>query len=203
MQRRTNKRWGVVVVSLFVVAMMVGCTQSPENSPVIRKLMSDISTLQDEIADAKDQIRRMSADVEALNEEMGNLSQRPAGQSAVDAKEIERLTGQINELTKKLSSLEKSLATVKQQASSSRSVVSSSPPPEPSPEVTTTSKTDEEEPRVEPKGFYYTIQKGDTLEGISRKFNVSQAAIRRENRIREDGTIFAGVRLFIPGKRPE
>lgn len=51
-----------------------------------------------------------------------------------------------------------------------------------------------------PDFIQYRAKRGDTLYGISRKFNVSIDDIRRVNRIEQDGTLYTGQRLRIPGK---
>ncbi len=204
MQRRRYVVWSVVVITIGLFVIMTGCTQSPENSPLIRKLMSDFTSLQEDMADMKDQVRRLSADMDAVTEEVTKLSQRSGGESAISAKEVEQLNSRIKQLQSKVSQLESSLASVRR---GERTPTSTSPERAEQPAETVSSETEsrervEEETYTEPKGFYYIIQKGDTLSSIAKKFNVTQEAIRRENRIREDGTIYAGVRIFIPGKKP-
>jgi len=49
-------------------------------------------------------------------------------------------------------------------------------------------------------GLKYKTQKGDTLEGIAKKFDVGQTVILDGNNL-EDSAIQAGVDLFIPGAR--
>ena len=49
-------------------------------------------------------------------------------------------------------------------------------------------------------GQIYTVQAGDTLSGIARKFNVSLENIRRANQLTTD-TIRVGQNLFIPDLR--
>lgn len=45
----------------------------------------------------------------------------------------------------------------------------------------------------------YTVEKGDTLYSISRKYGVSVAALKQENNIKNDNIIFVGQKLSIPG----
>ncbi|MBQ9537977.1 MAG: LysM peptidoglycan-binding domain-containing protein [Treponema sp.] len=49
----------------------------------------------------------------------------------------------------------------------------------------------------------YTVEKGDTLYSISRKYGVSVAALRSENNIKSDNIIFVGQKLSIPGSGSE
>ena len=46
----------------------------------------------------------------------------------------------------------------------------------------------------------YTVEKGDTLYSISRKYGVTVAALKQENDIKSDNIIFVGQKLSIPGK---
>lgn len=196
MQAKSQRYWFVVIVSLTALVMLVGCTQSPEQSPVFRKLMSDFTTLQEEMVDVKDQVRRMSADMTALTEEVTKLSQRPEGKG-LDEAQLKQLNDQLSQLSSKISTLEKELSSVK---ASSASRASASPAVSEKPTATTAERPAES--RTEPKGSYYTIEKGDTLEGIAKKFNVTVDAIRMANpAIPADGKIIAGNNLFIPRGR--
>ncbi len=49
----------------------------------------------------------------------------------------------------------------------------------------------------------YTVEKGDTLYSISRKYGVSVTALKQENNIKNDNIIFVGQKLSIPGKESE
>ena len=49
-------------------------------------------------------------------------------------------------------------------------------------------------------GMYHVVQKGETLWGISRSYNVELEEIVKSNHIRNKQRIYAGTRLFIPQK---
>ena len=196
MQAKSQIQWFVVIVSLTVLVMLVGCTQSPENNPLFRKLQSDNTTLQEDVVDVKDQVRRMSADMTALTEEVTKLSQRPEGKG-IDEGQLKQLNDQLSQLSSKISSLEKELSSVK---ASGLSRTPSSPAVTERPAATSTERPAEE--RAEPRGEYYTIEKSDTLEGIAKKFNVTVDALRRANpAVPADGKIIAGNKLYIPRAR--
>lgn len=49
-------------------------------------------------------------------------------------------------------------------------------------------------------GFWYTVRRGDTLTSIARRYNVTVSSIAAANRLSNPNRIYAGQRLFIPGK---
>jgi LysM repeat protein len=49
-----------------------------------------------------------------------------------------------------------------------------------------------------PKGFYYTIQKDDTLESIAKKYGVSTGELLSKNRLPVGVTLYPGQQIFIP-----
>ncbi|MGQ9814343.1 MAG: L,D-transpeptidase family protein [Candidatus Roseilinea sp.] len=51
-------------------------------------------------------------------------------------------------------------------------------------------------------GFWYTVRSGDTLSGISARFDVSIAGIIRANNLRNPRVIYAGQKLYLP-KEPD
>jgi len=69
------------------------------------------------------------------------------------------------------------------------SIASASPPPAPKPKPKPV--------KVKPKILRITVKKGDTLYGISRRYNSSVSAIKRVNSLKSD-LIKPGQRLTIP-----
>ncbi len=188
--------WVCIVGAMVLFLALFGCTQSPESSPLIRKMLSEFTTLQEDFTDLKDQVRRLESDIGAMNQEIQTIKQQPAARS-VDTKEIARLTEQLNDLTAKISRMEKDISNLGSTVRSGTSTVTPStattaPPPE-----------DEasEETYARPSGTYYTIQKDDTLEKIAEKHNVTVEQIRSKNRLPEKAKIFAGQKLFIPSSK--
>jgi len=51
-------------------------------------------------------------------------------------------------------------------------------------------------------GFWYTVRTGDTLSGISARFDVSIAGIMRANNLTNARAIYAGQKLYLP-KEPD
>jgi LysM repeat protein len=47
-------------------------------------------------------------------------------------------------------------------------------------------------------GFWYTVRPGDTISGISAKYDVSVAGILRANKLRNARSIYVGQRLYLP-----
>jgi LysM repeat protein len=46
-------------------------------------------------------------------------------------------------------------------------------------------------------GRYHTVEKGDTLSGISAKYGVSVSELRRLNNVREDQYIYPGQKILL------
>lgn len=51
-------------------------------------------------------------------------------------------------------------------------------------------------------GFYYTVQRGDSMTSISSKFKVSQSEITRANRLAPGARLAGGTKLWIPRNAP-
>lgn len=58
-------------------------------------------------------------------------------------------------------------------------------------------------PKPEIRIKYYTVQQGDTLWGLSKRFKVSRIEIAQNNNIGPDDWLIIGQRLLIPGQRIE
>ena len=49
------------------------------------------------------------------------------------------------------------------------------------------------------KGFWYTFQKGDTLEKVAARYSLEPLKLRKQNDIYDPGDLRSGIRIFIPG----
>ncbi|MDK2972056.1 MAG: hypothetical protein PWP23_1811 [Candidatus Sumerlaeota bacterium] len=49
------------------------------------------------------------------------------------------------------------------------------------------------------QGFYYRVQKGDTIDTVARRFRITAYDIARENRIRVNDRLVAGSQIWVPG----
>ena len=56
--------------------------------------------------------------------------------------------------------------------------------------------------RSDANGFWYRLQEGDTLTGISSRFSVDPWTLRKRNDIYDPNDLREGMRIFIPGVRP-
>lgn len=73
----------------------------------------------------------------------------------------------------------------------------STPSPAPEPEPASVEPEDTQ-PAVRTTGGYYVVRRGDTVNGIAIKLNVSKTALMRTNNIRNEARIYAGQRLKVP-----
>jgi LysM repeat protein len=53
-----------------------------------------------------------------------------------------------------------------------------------------------------PEGFYYTVQPGDTLYKIARRYNADLRTLIRYNQIPAPYVIYPGQQIFVPGVEP-
>ncbi|HUT25919.1 MAG TPA: LysM peptidoglycan-binding domain-containing protein [Sumerlaeia bacterium] len=49
-----------------------------------------------------------------------------------------------------------------------------------------------------PKGFYYKVQRGDTLAGVAKAHNVSSANLCRTNRMPLSAVLYSGQLIYVP-----
>lgn len=68
--------------------------------------------------------------------------------------------------------------------------------PEPTPVVTPPPAT----PVAQPETTVYIVQRGDTLSKISKRYNITQTAIKRANPKMKGDVVMLGQKLILPGK---
>jgi len=208
-RRKVSRPFGVglLIVSTWFLG---GCSFDPFGT---KQEVQEVRTSTAE--DAK----IVRGDLKRIEEELNNLTARLDRSTTAQEREIaalkstvtglERQLGQtsasvLSEVDKKISEWDARRVTDKNELigkinsvidqvnTLSRRVRSASSPPPGSVE------------KVTQKGFYYTVQEGDTLSGIARKFRdygVTVEAVSRANNIGPSGRIVTGQKLFIPAKK--
>ena len=149
----------------------------------LRQLTLEIEQLRRENAELREVVRTRTADAitrEQLNQAIRALrteveraaEQRAESLLAQVSRQIERLAGQTQEAMQALA----------------RSI-------EGQPRATPTVQFSQDFPK---EGVAYTVQPGDTLSGIARRFNARVSDIQNANKISDPRQLRAGQHLFIP-----
>lgn len=192
----TNKHigwWkaGCVLGLGIVMVVLVGCGQNLEENPTILALAKQVE-------DVEFQLKTVRTDIESMYDDVSTLKQK--------ANSVEDSSAKLNAMDQRLAKIEKELAGVgaaveqlKKVKPVAREVAAEAMPgsqqPTARPEVA-------QETYAKPKGFYYTIQKDDTLESIAKKYDVSTGELLLKNRLPAGVTLYPGQQIFIP-KAPQ
>ena len=166
---------------VVVIFALGGCgMQNPEDSPVIKDVIEQVEANTEFIQVNSDMLRGISKDINTIQDDISRVKTLTAGTTAHEQK--------IAELEKRLAAVEKSLDVLK-KATPTRGTVSREMPSE---------KITKKEAFTEPKGYYYTIKKGDNISVIAKSAGVSASNILKANDLAPEATIFPGNMLFIP-----
>ncbi len=178
---RAGCAFGVAIV----MVLLCGCGQNLEENPTIVELTKRMEDVEFQLVDA---------DVEALYDDVEFLKQ--------NIQQLRDVSSQLAMISDRLTKMEKDLAVVKADVEqlkkakpARREVVAEKKPaekkPPAKPEVL-------KETYAKQKGFYYTIQKGDTLGSIAKKYDVSTGELLLKNRLPAGVTLYPGQQIFIP-----
>ncbi|MFA5257247.1 MAG: LysM peptidoglycan-binding domain-containing protein [Opitutales bacterium] len=198
----------IVRLSLFLLALAATASQGLAQSQSDSRRLGD---LEQDVLQLKAQIGQMSMSVEALQREnaalkaqlqksqQGNvsqyatLSQLDSQISTLRAELIRAQREQKQEIIDEVSKQIERLAQQTQQALQAQAASISAAPAAPPQAVTFADNF----PKT---GISYTIQKGDTLSAIARRFDASVEDIRNANRITDPSRLMPGQVIFIPQK---
>ncbi|MCX7765284.1 MAG: LysM peptidoglycan-binding domain-containing protein [Candidatus Sumerlaeia bacterium] len=207
-----DKRRSVVFLLLTVGllgSLLLSCTQSVENNPVFRKKIAEMTTLQEDVSSLKDQLRQVNSDLTALREDLIALKQTPGGLAALDAKEIESLRKRVAALEKEVGvrQLAEKTASDTESPKGETATITTAPVEKKSAPKATTPKPKTEATKIAkpvekfeaPKGHWYTIKSGDTLESIARNQGVTVSSLISANRgLSSSKPLIAGQKIWIP-----
>lgn len=73
------------------------------------------------------------------------------------------------------------------------------PEPEPEPEEIIVVESEKEPAKVEPTGAIYTVQKGDCLSWLAKKYGVRFGDLLEANALDKNAKLFVGQKLILPG----
>ncbi len=161
-----------------LIIILFGCS-NPEEHPAFKKVVKDISNANEEISQIKGRQDKLQSDIELILDDVDRLkrSDRSAGE----------FTAKITEIEQRIAKIEESLKEVKRPAPKDSSSV----------EKKSSVKSVSEEPAPKPKGFYYTVKKGDTIESIAKQFNIPAAKLLRDNNFPKDKKILPNQQIYI------
>jgi uncharacterized protein (UPF0335 family) len=217
----------LVFPALFLpICLFAACTISSEKDPAIIELNKRLAALEKERKTSKEsiddlyfQLDTLSLDVSALKTGMKTQGGSPEMNQKLTAavqrveeldKELKRLAGEANvrkhDGEKTLAAPRTAPATAQAAAPSSSkpaSLATAAPSPA---EGAATRRTASASRRSSggalafsgPKGFYYKVQRGDTLAGVAKAHNVSSANLCRANRMPLSAVLYSGQLIYVP-----
>lgn len=177
---------GVVVSGI----LLVSCSQSPEENPVIQDNFQKLADLSEDVDQLKAKMKDIQNDIDTIHQDLMTLKQMPKA-AEISGAELEGLKTQITQLNSEISTLQNELSKLKSGGTSTRRT------------DTTASKTSDSvnvDETARQSGKYYVIVAGDTLNKIADKHSTTADAIRKANSIPEGKEPFTGQKIFIPGK---
>jgi LysM repeat protein len=209
----------LAIVSTLLVALlasalvMTGCTVSAEKDPAYVKLAARLKALEETQAKNQRSVESIYLDVDILTEELKKVGKEIRTAAAGGNPETEAATmTRLAKIEEQLQTLEQGLAAQKkeiEQAMQSARQVRTPAPSIGAPAAVATPRAGGVRPAttprvsaapVQPRGFYYKVAVGDTLQSIAQKNGVSSAEILKANGLPMDAQIRAGQNIFIPKK---
>ncbi len=184
-------------VSVYIISSLIfGASFLNAQNAQIANLAQDVASLQQELGQLRSDIeetnrqnlqyRQQIADLKASNDALNARVQELRGQMSSQRSEILAIVDKKNDdLVKDVNA---SLTKMGKVVSSSGSTTRSSDPA-----VVPTFSSD-----FPKEGIEYTVEAGDTLEKIARKFNSTVAYIQNANKISDPKSLKIGQKLFIP-----
>lgn len=170
----------------IVMLLLCGCGQNLEENPTIMELTNRMEDIEYQLVDT---------DVEAMYDNVELLKQKAGSLEANSIAKLDAVNKRLAKIEKDLVSVGAAVEQLKKARPARREVVAEKKPAEKKP----TAKPEvPKETYVKPKGFYYTIQKDDTLESIAKKYDVSTGELLLKNRLPAGVTLYPGQQIFIP-----
>ncbi len=187
---KTNRQigwWkaGCALGVAIVMVLLCGCGQNLEENPTILELTKRVEDIEYQLA---------GTDIEVMYDDVGLLKQSAETLDANIAK-LEAMDKRLAKIEKDLASVGAAVDQLKKAQPARPEVVAEKKPAEQKPPAKSEVP---QETYAKPKGFYYTIQKGDTLESIAKKYDVSTGELLLKNRLPAGVTLYPGQQIFIP-----
>lgn len=202
----------------LLVFCLSGCTISSEKDPAFIKMKRKLTALEDEQKDTKRSIENLYFECDTLAQDLSSVktAAKARGASPGAGRQLETAIKRIHELGEEVKRLDAALTSQKKKtetrlaalkrtgssASSRRSGGSSAMTSSVSRKRPTSSTARASSSRsrtpTQPKGFYYKVRQGDTLQRVAKKHSVTSAQICRANRMPMSATLYSGQLIYIP-----
>ncbi|MBN1866997.1 LysM peptidoglycan-binding domain-containing protein [Candidatus Sumerlaeota bacterium] len=200
-------------VCILFASLLSACTVSSEHAAQMQKLEQRIAALEEFKKTSKSSVEAVYFDMDNLTERV-RVIEATAKSGGATAAEIEPVVKRLRELEQRLGAVTTQIqanaeavatqkneikAAVKSQDRKAETVVSAkSDKPVATRVSSRRSGRSATVSRAVPRGFYYNVREGETLQAIARKHNVTSAQICRANRIPMSALIYAGQQIYIP-----
>ena len=201
-------------LTILLALGAMACTQRIEDNPAFQAQTAEIEQLREDI----DTLERRQATFDTLDTDLQQVTRdvqqllkgggaNPAALKAFGTRiaQLEKtanasktqnanLQKQVKELTDKNKQL---AAQVKKSATRATSKNESAPSASASKSTSKSPATTEKPKAV---GHYHTVAQGETIADLAKRFGVSAAKLRAENRLGEGQDAIAGAQIYIPAK---
>lgn len=185
---------------LLAIALLVGCWGVSGNAQTSSNLGSHVASLREDVRILVQRVGELGLRVEQLERENSALMEATKGLDRTYAT-VSQLNGAVADLNQSLqngdaSTREQTSKAVQELAKQTNLALDSLAKGMATRSVVKAPTFDDNFPK---EGLKYTIQKGDTLSSIAKRFKTSVRHIQNANRITKPQAIQIGQTLFIPG----
>ncbi|MBN1516489.1 LysM peptidoglycan-binding domain-containing protein [Candidatus Sumerlaeota bacterium] len=180
---------------LFVLPaiLLAGCTPNDQDKFVVKNQLDNI---RDEIKLLKTQIDDLSVEKAALEEQVESLRAQRTAAASPDPAMLQGIEKRFQALEQAQQGMADSVKTLSQKVDEQQTAIVKAATPVKVAAVTPPTPPQKSAPKS--AGFYYTVQKGETVEMIAKKHQVSEAALRKANHIPDSSNVVGGQRIFVP-----
>lgn len=214
-----RSRFAFGVPAVVAAGFLIGCGAQPvEESAVFKDQEKVVRRVDEDVKALSRQIEDITLSMAALKQDMREVRNAPQEvqfDTSGLTQRIDAIEAAVKELPTRMTSLEKSMNTRISEAkdiakATATRVVESASAAAPeaassAPKGTIVRTSSPAAPAPAPasaarKGFYYSVQPGDTAEKIAGEHKISVARLLESNRIPSGGMLIAGRQIYVPAK---
>lgn len=220
-----SSRFGV---SLFLALALIlsACTADVEQQPAFKKMQQKLAEMEEAMGKNQEKLDTLFLDVGYFTEDMKalkkDLQKMASAEDQTGGTQMESLNARLQKMEESLARLGKQLGqtteaqkkTADQAAAALKTAESaknlaekaakqkSPSPTAAAPAASAKKSTKPASAQEKPKGYYYTVQKGDTILKVAQKHNLTSAELLRANHMPMDATLYAGQKIYVPASKP-